>query len=631
MMGKSLFLSFISLTILVLLSSCVNSDYDWDDIDTTSRVSVKDLVVPIRIDKIKLDQVLDVDSESQIKKVLDPSTGEYIYAVMESGSFESNSIDIPTFFSEKPETEKIEASIYLEKIKKDLDKRVTDSIKVIASKLGLPTYNAAVEAYKPLVKKAIWDAIPDTTYLARYPIGVHMSTFDTPKVRVHKAIRSIDNIDVACTLAMTVYFGNLDFIDNVRAKNLKIQLPKGLKATPSAGTYDSETGILDISNDGEGVLIQGGKYFFTVSLEGIDFNAPGSGAKFTTKENDKGEFYYSTLVKILSGDLEIYKNNFIGEKSFFDLPKQAKFICDPDMSAIEIKAFTGKIKYEVDGFDAKSISLSDIPNVMNGDETNIFLDNPQIYLSINNPLAGDGIFAEANVTLTPIKNGEERDVFTIDNGALCINKPMNSFCLSPSKPTKLQEGFDNAEWLKFSGLSRIISGNGLPDKISVDILNPGVPEQQVQDFVLGQNYAPIRGEYLFYAPLALDKYSLIVYEDTETGWDKDGYLSNLSVTKLKVSATVSSDLPLGATLTINALNSKGEVIPGVEFSTVRLEPNRTNQDFVFEQKSGVINKLDGVSIRASISSDGSKPLQPLQQLQLDNVRVTVSGYYQGEI
>lgn len=628
-MCKRSIASFICISVLAILSSCVNSDYDLDKIDTTARLDVNDLTIPINIDNIKLDKVLNLDEEGQVKKVQDPVTGEYVYAVVQSGSFESKAIDIPAYSSEKPETELIETELIINKIKK-LDIIANDSLRAIAKKMGVSVSDPKVTALKEEVRMAIWNDQPDTAYLAKYPIGLHFSTFDTPKVKMHKAIRSIDNVGVSCVLSMEVNFANLGFIDNARVTDVKLQLPKGLEAIPTAGTYDSVTGILDLTNDGEGFIIENGKYSLSVELKSIDFTAPDSGAKFTVKENGDGEFYYSTLVKILSGNLNIYKNNFVEGKTYYDLPRVAKFVCDPEMTKIDILTFTGNIKYSADGIDAKSIGLSDIPDVLNNEATNIFLDNPQVYLSVNDPLADDGIYAEANVELTPMKNGEARKTATLDNGTLHIAKAENMFCLSPSEPNKFYEGWSGAQWMKFSGLSEIVSGKGLPDKINVNILNPGVPEQHVTNFRLGQNFAPIHGDYLFFAPLALNKYSLIVYEDKETGWNEDGSLDDLVITGMKVKATVSSDLPLGATLTLVPLSAGGEVMSGVEFSTVKLEPNKPNQEFTFELKSGTIQKLDGVQIRASIASDGSKALQPAQQLQLDNVRVTVSGHYQDE-
>ncbi len=613
------------------MTSCVDSGYDLKHIDKTIQLGTDELVIPINIDNITLDKVVDIDGSSQVKKVKDPVSGDSVFAVIETGSFSSNNIDIPSMSSAKPDISNIESDIYLKKLNDELDQLVADTLKAIARTMELSYYDDRVQAYRPQVQKAIWDSYSNESELAHYPIGVHLTTFDTPVVKIHRAIRGIEYIGVDCELSMEVNFSSLDFIDNVKVSDVKLLLPKGLDATTSAGKYDSETGVLDLSNDGEGIVVKDGKYKFTMYLTGIDFNAPNSGAKLIIRDGADGEFVFTTIVKILSGDLEIYKNNFIDGKTFFDLPKIARFNCIPRMSAITAKSFTGRIKYSVDGISVKSILLNDIPDVILGDETNIFLKNPQLYLSVNDPLSDQGIYAATGFTLTPFKGEEERESIRLDNGSVRIDKPSNSFCLSPSKPTKYYEGYEAAEWNAFTDLSKIVSGKGLPDKILVNVENPGIPEQDVVDFALGQNIEPIHGEYVFYAPLALNEYSVIVYESKNVGWNKSNDLDRLTINKLVLNADVSSDIPLGASLTIQALGKDGNAIPGVEFSTVKLEPNKTDQTVTFEQLSGTITNLDGISVRASISSDGSTEIKPSQKLVLKNVRLTLTANYQDKL
>lgn len=55
---------------LPLLAGCVNDDYDLSDIDTTTRVSVNDLILPVNIDAITLGDVISVDEDSRIKPVI---------------------------------------------------------------------------------------------------------------------------------------------------------------------------------------------------------------------------------------------------------------------------------------------------------------------------------------------------------------------------------------------------------------------------------------------------------------------------------------------------------------------------------------------------------------------------------
>ena len=62
-------LTGLSSLVLIAATSCVDNAYDLSDIDTTARLQVKELVVPMNIDKATLDQVLDLDDDSEVKKI----------------------------------------------------------------------------------------------------------------------------------------------------------------------------------------------------------------------------------------------------------------------------------------------------------------------------------------------------------------------------------------------------------------------------------------------------------------------------------------------------------------------------------------------------------------------------------
>ena len=78
-----LFTGLSALSVFVL-SSCVDSDYDLSDIDSMARFKTKNLVVPLNLDAITLDQVMDLDEDSEIKKFEDPETGKTWYAIKPS-------------------------------------------------------------------------------------------------------------------------------------------------------------------------------------------------------------------------------------------------------------------------------------------------------------------------------------------------------------------------------------------------------------------------------------------------------------------------------------------------------------------------------------------------------------------
>lgn len=51
-MIKSLHCYVATFPMLLLLTSCIDDNYDLSDVDTTSRINVNDLVLPVNIDPI---------------------------------------------------------------------------------------------------------------------------------------------------------------------------------------------------------------------------------------------------------------------------------------------------------------------------------------------------------------------------------------------------------------------------------------------------------------------------------------------------------------------------------------------------------------------------------------------------
>lgn len=595
---KNYGLLFTLLMGMQMFTSCIDATYDLEDIDTSFEVGVKDLVIPFNLDAITLDKVMNFEDNGQVQTFVDPATGELMYAVYQEGSFSSRGIDVPTF---------------------DIGK---STISPMAAELD-------VVRLKEILTDDVWNAISDTLVFAYYPIKESTTKFDVSSVSVDNAIRDVDYLAVDAELKATFKFSNMSVIDNLRFSDVKVLLPKGLKVELSGeGEYDPATGILDLSNNGEGIVVKDNKYEISMRVLGIDFKT--AGAKIITKEKGQGQFVFQTEISLLSGKVMVSKKNFLAGKKFSDLPDHVNFKLQPEMSEILVKEFTGSIRYDIDGVNISPIALNSFPDLISGNGTNIYIDNPQIYLSISNPLASDGVYAEAGVELIPMKDGVARDTLTLDDKIFRLSGADNVYCFSPKQPQTFVESYKDSKWMGFKELSRIISGDGVPDKVKVSVKNPCAPEQHVEKFQLGKKIDRLEGNYLFYAPLNMNENSIIVYESVENGWLNDHGMKGLVINKLKLSAKVSSDIPLGATLTIKALGRNGEAIPGVSFNSAKLEPNKADQQFVFEQTSGVIRGLDGIAIYATFVSDGSKAFGPKQKLDIKDFKLTVTGYYADE-
>lgn len=79
---------------VLLSTSCVDDKYDLNDIDTTTSIKLNDLTVPVRLNTIKLDDVLDVDEDGSIIKIMTYENGERYYAIQKSGGFAAEPVKI---------------------------------------------------------------------------------------------------------------------------------------------------------------------------------------------------------------------------------------------------------------------------------------------------------------------------------------------------------------------------------------------------------------------------------------------------------------------------------------------------------------------------------------------------------
>ena len=95
---------WVPLLTALALTGCIDDNYDLDDIDTTSQIKVNNLVVPVNLDTIELDQVLDIDEDDTdgiITKFTDAS-GKTFYAISKGDSFNPDPVYIDMFSAEAP-------------------------------------------------------------------------------------------------------------------------------------------------------------------------------------------------------------------------------------------------------------------------------------------------------------------------------------------------------------------------------------------------------------------------------------------------------------------------------------------------------------------------------------------------
>jgi len=560
------------LAVCATLSGCFDDNYDLSDIDTTAKISVNDLVLPIRIEAITLGDVINLSDESRIVE----RDGSYV--LVEDGSFDSDPIRIDAIDIAAPHIDPIDLNINLGTIQ--------------------------TTATDPAIS---------------YNIGRHTEQFSYSSYDVSECIKAIDRVDTDFTIRLTIgVTESTGTLGDCNLVNLTLQLPAGLQGTPSAGSYDTATGIVNLGT----VLVTGGKLDFSMAVTAID-----PAKAHITFSPDNRSLTFTDEIGIAGGEILPLSVPSV-------IPQSVHFTIDFDLSRLKVKAFSGVLSYDIDGLDIDPVSLGDLPSVLSQPETDIALSNPQIYLSLNNPLSPYGISAQAGLTITPWRNGTSGQSYGLDRGFFSIKSgqgaqtPVN-YCMAPEKPASYIAGFEDASFEPYSGLRDILRGEGLPDELAVRITDPAMTQQKVSGLPIGTDLGTVHGNYSLYAPLALAAGSQIIYTDTESGWS-DEDVDAITIETLAVTANVTNNLPVSVHLSGYPIDIDGRKINGVEITGADIKAGETST--LDLRITGSINHFDGITFTAKVlSSDTNTPIGPSQKIELTDIKATVSGFYVREL
>lgn len=556
---------------LLAMTGCIDDKYDLSDIDTTVELKANDLTLPVNIEDITFGDILDLKDDSNLK-VID---GSYVFT--DDGQFKSEPINVPAIDIESP----------------DID----------PSRKGITGVAAAGG-------------------MIEYPVESDWVSFEYRSTDVSHNILAIDNVKTTLTLSIDIYVEELrQAISAMRFRDLKIKLPTGLTMIPNVGSYDTKTGILSIPE----ATANGDVLRITADVTSI--NLPSKGASFDPSNHT---FVFSDRMRITTGQLILNPADYRGGT----LPMDLTFITQFNFSSMHADKFTGRIDYTLDNFNINPVSLSDIPDMLNQSGTDITITNPQIYLSVNNPVAAYALNASAGIALQPVRDNVPGQTLSLDNGYFLIGHNHASgpytYCLSPFEPATYPEGYASATHETFSTLGSILSGNGLPQTINIDVVNAGIMPQDVTDFDLGVTIGEVEGSYLFYAPLSLGKDSKIVYHDTKDGWS-DETLEKVTIQKLEINAVATNDTPFDIMFSGYPIDKNGNRIGNVEIEGAHIAKG-TGATPITIRTTGAISNLDGFTFTATLlTPDNTNPIAPANSISLKDIRATVSGNYIDEL
>lgn len=586
----------VPLAALFALTGCIDDSYDLDGIDTTTELKVKNLTVPINLESIKLDKVMDLDTDDPNATIVlfpeNPTEGvKQFYAVRKGGDFESD--------------EKVIADV-----RADLAEPIEPTVQTLHAE-GTATALRGRRAPK--------------AGTVRFPIGKENTVFKYDVRDIDPALESLERITIE-PMALDIQLESATIKDVAKEldfNNLLLQLPKGLTLTCDAAgwKYDATTGILSVPN----VRNEGSTAHLKITVTAIDLAA-------NNVKLQNHAFVFDGQLGINSGSMAVTPLDHL---SLADIPTSVNFVMTYTMSTMDVTSVTGRVNYDLEGVDINPIELTDLPDFLAGGETSIALTNPQIFLNLNNPvgpydldcttgLGFDRKWEDTSSAINPlsgIRIGHDRG--TGPYSILIAPDPAKAYPdAAYSDPTEYT----------YPELRDLVKGNGLPQTIDISLISPKL-EGMANGLPIGSS-RPIQGvsgAYEFFAPLAIEPGSMIVYSDHDDGWSDDE-LDKLKVTRFSVTANAYSDLPCGVKILVKPLviDERGQQVAfgNGGMGEVPAYADGQKLDITIEcSKQNPITHLDGIHYEATaISADGT-PLDPEQNIRLDNIRVTVSGSY----
>lgn len=591
--------------VAMMMTGCIDKRYDIWNMDLTSRFYVDDLTLPINMDPLSLDLLLNIPEGSDVQV---DEEGNYYY--QKEGVFYSDPIRINPVVFKRPDVDfngRVDVNISLNpEIKSKMAQYAANL--TMAQLLSNPTLMAQI------------GITPDMEILRiDFDNTTTSNKIQLKADNIDANVRSIDTLGVSpVSLGVHVEVHGLSgVVKPFGVNDLDFVLPCGLIATTSEGlTYDAAAGRLTAED---------GAVRFNPQFA-ADLSLTVSGLCYDQLEEEgmhvfdptNHTFNYEKICSA-SGNAVVKVSDIEGSATYNDLvaleqPEKVYYQCEVGVkSDVTVTSFLGKITYTMDDIQMDPIVLTDLPSMLSDSGTNIILRNPQIYLDIDNYLSEYGIAADTKLEIQANS--------TITAPIAVTSDPETYLMLSPlDEPMSSALGY---LWVQVPELTNLLGsapGQDFPKQIGIRVVEPTVKETQLQKALpLGEDIAGVAGSWLFYTQLDLDKQTRLCYSETWDDIDSE-FLDDLTITKATIEATITKDVALDAekiefVLTGWEGEMRGETaLLGDEQQDIKI----VMQDSVYQIYKVQVN----VFMRGM-----DEELNKNQQISISNFRVTMDGYY----
>ena len=592
-------LRLLPVAAVLLMASCTDDQYDLSEIDTTSEFAVNGLVVPLNMAPIKLDAIIAIDEDDPIKK---DENGNFYFEKRSEEDFSFEDVNVEKITIKKPNdiSELVTISVN-EDIKNKWTSNAPNS--VFSDIWGIEEMGITNETEIINVK------VEDT-----HNINLEASGIDDHIIN----LRELGVVPV--TLNIDIKLQGLTNVVNhnpVTIKDLTVNLPWGMTVVGN-GNYNPVDGKLTYDE----LPIVDGRKIIELTVTAFNYEKMHEdGANFDV---DTHTFKYNKACSA-TGNAIVKAEDLYGGARVSDLTsaENATYSCDVYFSQdMVVNKFSGEINYKIDGIDIDPVDISDLPDILNDSGTDLVLDNPQLYLDINNPLQPNNVTATADLRITRMEKDKPLPAF--EKKGLTFDAKMDKKVLSPKDPEV--QGYTHVPFAELKDLLRGKDENGVmsvPDSLEIKILNPVLQTSNVKGFELGKKHS-ITGGWRFYTDLALTAATKIVYSKVWDDWQSDD-LDGLTVEKAIASFTVKNEVAFDADEVKFTLMGKG----GKELWGSTTLKGDKEQPVTITMEGGPVTNVTGGKLNVKLKGNGNV-LNKDKEIVISNLRLTVYGHYDKE-
>ena len=590
----------------MLTTGCVSDDYDLDSVDLTMGLGSDGLKLKMgNTEKILLGDILDLDESVKLD-------ANNLYYLVEEGTTNFNIHVNEVSASFKESTIETSERVLDYNIAKE---QLGDVVNQLPPNASLPVaagifFNGEAKGYADV---DVTVDVPDEVS--------YISTADVKDMKV--------SLQMHTDLSPNVKFG----IDKV--ENFSITIPSILQVRegswPAGWTMKDNVlthqGALTIPQDGVICSIVADK----VDTKG--YGAPKDGKlAFGKDANGRSVLQAGIQGKVYFKSTGAFN---LGTSDYADIYLTLSL---GNSSKIDIEQVTGKFSPEINPTVDPIDIASSLPDFLNDDAVKIGAANPTLKFTadltsipVGLNLSGEltsvkkgaqGFTKKVGLPVTQVEDKQHNTVYYYQSG-----KPYD-----PEYPT-LPAGAVTA---KADKLSTLIEK--LPDEIRVDLTGGKLSVQDKEYTIqLGHDYQA-SADYKVYVPFQFDKGLTIVYNDSTDSMSED--LEDYQAEGLMLKATAQNTIPLDLVATITAYDVDGNVVPGINFSEIKVPAgDGTNVNEAQVEISATLDepsllqKMDRLKFSVKAANDVNGKVHELcstQYLRFADVRLYLTGKVIGD-